>query len=232
MRITKDQYGDYYLCLPIEYKLQSDSQAKEFTENDLDGVISLDPGVRTFMTGYDVYNQSVFHFAPNAIKKIEKVVKRIDKLESTMSKSQNKRKMAIRMAIFRLRKRLKNLVKDMHCKIALFLCQNYKLILLPKFETQSMSLKKSRKIGKKSVRQMMTLSHYKFQQRVIHKSKQFKNCKVIIVNESYTSKTCGKCGNLNNNLGNNKTFNCLTCHTEIDRDINGSRNILIKNYCK
>lgn len=52
---------------------------------------------------------------------------------------------------------------------------------------------------------------------------------LYIVDESYTSKTCGRCGNLNNKLGGNKIYKCTNCNLVIDRDINGARNILLKH---
>jgi len=61
---------------------------------------------------------------------------------------------------------------------------------------------------------------------------QEKNIKLKIVNESYTSKTCGKCGEINQDLGASKNFKCEKCGLETDRDYNGSRNILIKNINK
>jgi len=42
-----------------------------------------------------------------------------------------------------------------------------------------------------TARQMNTWSHYQFKQILLHKSTMFTNCKVIIVNEAYTTKTCG-----------------------------------------
>ena len=51
---------------------------------------------------------------------------------------------------------------------------------------------------------------------------------VFFTDESLTSKACSNCGNMNDKLGKSKTFNCPTCYYEIDRDINGARNILIK----
>jgi transposase len=79
---------------------------------------------------------------------------------------------------------------------------------------------------------MLTLSHYSFQQRLLSKSEEYTNCKVHIVDESYTSKTCGKCGEINTTLGSSKLFICgnTSCRTELDRDCNGARNILIKNF--
>ena len=48
------------------------------------------------------------------------------------------------------------------------------------------------------------------------------------VAQAFTSKTCGKCGHLNNKLGGSRTFNCRACkHTE-DRDVHAARNILLR----
>ncbi len=73
------------------------------------------------------------------------------------------------------------------------------------------------------------MSHYLFRQRLISKAEEYKNCQVVIVGEQYTSKTCGLCGKLNEDLNGKKLFECPSCGLEIDRDNNGSRNILIKN---
>lgn len=73
------------------------------------------------------------------------------------------------------------------------------------------------------------LKHYKFQQRLIYKANCCSNVKVFLVDESYISKTCTNCGNLHQNLSSNDNFDCTTCKISIDRDVNGARNILIKN---
>ena len=49
------------------------------------------------------------------------------------------------------------------------------------------------------------------------------------MDEDYTSKTCGRCGDINKNLGGNKFFKCNACKLECGRDVNGARNILMKN---
>ncbi|MHC5832344.1 MAG: zinc ribbon domain-containing protein, partial [Nostoc sp.] len=51
---------------------------------------------------------------------------------------------------------------------------------------------------------------------------------VIDVNESYTSKTCTKCGYKHDKLGGSKTFKCPNCGHEHDRDWGGARNIMIR----
>jgi putative transposase len=46
--------------------------------------------------------------------------------------------------------------------------------------------------------------------------------------KSNTSKTCGKCGCVKEDLKGAKIFKCGECGTVIDRDINGARNIMIR----
>ena len=46
------------------------------------------------------------------------------------------------------------------------------------------------------------------------------------VNEAYTSKTCSNCGNYNNKLKEEIIYECKLI---IHRDMNGSRNIMIKS---
>ncbi|CAG8820724.1 12399_t:CDS:1, partial [Gigaspora margarita] len=48
----------------------------------------------------------------------------------------------------------------------------------------------------------------------------------------YTSKTCGFCGYVYRKLGGSKIFHCPECKTELDRDINGARNILLRYFTK
>lgn len=132
----------------------------------------------------------------------------------------------------KLRQKIKDLAKDLHYKVAKFLVMNYNEIMLPKFETSKMMTKKGgrRKINNKAARSMACWSHYKFRQRLLMKAEQTTWCKVRIVDEAYTSKTCGHCGNLKMNLGRAKVFRCEECKVVMDRDVNGARNIYLRNF--
>jgi len=79
---------------------------------------------------------------------------------------------------------------------------------------------------------MLTWSHYRFRQRLIHKAREYPGCRIMIIDEHYTSKTCGNCGTLHDKLGSNKSFQCPECHVEMDRDINAARNILLRFMTK
>ena len=71
------------------------------------------------------------------------------------------------------------------------------------------------------------LSHYKFRQHISLKSMEY-GCQLINVSEEYTSQCCGKCTKLSTSY-NYREKKCIHCNYKIDRDVNGSRNILIKN---
>ena len=92
-----------------------------------------------------------------------------------------------------------------------------------------MILKGKRKINSKTARNIITWSHFTFRQRLLHKIREYPNVKLKIVTEEFTSKTCGKCGTLNPNLGSNKEFICGSCNYKSDRDLNAARNIFIKS---
>ena len=106
------------------------------------------------------------------------------------------------------------------------MCQNFTSILLPVFETQNMVKRAKRKIRSKTARQMITWSHYQFQQRLITKAEEW-GVRVILCDESYTSRTCGACGLLRPKFSS-KTFKCPHCHSVLDRDVNAARNILLR----
>jgi len=75
---------------------------------------------------------------------------------------------------------------------------------------------------------MQTLSFYRFDEKLKSLCERRGN-NLYIVDESYTFKTCGRCGNLHNSLGGSKIYKCASCSLNIDIDINGARNILLKH---
>ena len=90
---------------------------------------------------------------------------------------------------------------------------------------------KRRAIGKRTVREMLRLKHFAFRQRLLHLAAAG-GVDVVVAGEEYTSKTCGHCGEVRHTLGGAKTFRCLAsgCGVVADRDVNGARNIYVKNH--
>jgi len=204
------------------------NQAKpQPTESSL--AIALDPGVRTFMTGFD--GQDVLEIGKYDIGRIYRRARHLDQVMSCIGQSKGKcfkrLRYRLRKGAAKIRIKIKNLVSELHKKTAKYLCDKYKVIFLPTFETKLMVKKGKRRLATKTARAMVTLSHYKFKQTLKHQAAKH-GCIVVDVTEEYTSKTCSKCGHIHKKLGGNKRFTCPSCGHKLDRDLNGAFNILLK----
>jgi putative transposase len=159
----------------------------------------------------------------------------MDKLQSAWKKKKGVKRKRTKTLWLRMIHKVKNKIKEIHRKLALWLCTNYKVILIPRFEVSNMVKRGARKINSMTSRNMLTWSHYGFRQLLKNKAELHPWVHVIETEEPYTSKTCGKCGVINNSLGGNKTFTCKSCGFKADRDINGARNIMLRYlslYCE
>lgn len=157
--------------------------------------------------------------------RIQRLCHHLDDLISRTSKATGKHKQKMRKAQARMRKKISNLVKEAHFQVAHFLVKNFDVILLPTFHSKSMSCKGKRKIGRKSVRAMLTWSHFKFKQRLKNKALEYAKT-VIDVCEAYTSKTVSWTGEIKN-VGGSRVIE--SDGITLDRDLNGARNIFIRS---
>ncbi len=89
-----------------------------------------------------------------------------------------------------------------------------------------MAKKGRRRIRSKSVRQMLTLSHYQFKQFLKHKAEEMGKV-VIDVNEAYTSKTVSWTGEMVK-IGGSKIIKSPSTGESMDRDLNGARGIFLR----
>ena len=132
----------------------------------------------------------------------------------------------MRWAQARLRQRIINLVDELHWQTARWLTGNYKVILLPTFETQDMTRRAGRRIRSKTARMMLSFRHYEFKQRLRWKAWQ-RGALVIEVNEAYTSKTLSWDGSIKSNLGGASVIRDESGFG-MDRDVNGARGIFLR----
>ena len=215
--IVYNKNGKSWLHLTSDYK-------KDELNPENQGICSLDPGIRTFQTIYSP-NGHVYKIGSSDVSRLMRLCYHLDKLQSKYNKA--KKKKHYKRALYKARRRIRNIVDELHCKSINFLIKNFRYIIIPNTNLKSMTLKKNRKLNNKTVRNLLTLSHYRFRERLIMKSKIINGLKIIVLGEEYTSKTCGKCGELNE-IGSKKDWKCNKCKVHIDRDINGARNIMIK----
>ena len=218
--------GEYYLCVPYAYGVDNQDPVPQQNLR----VCSLDPGVRTFQTVFDATEGCAYEVAPGDMRRIVRLCVCLDKLCSKRDKAtQAKKRYSYKRAARRLISKIQNLVNEVHRQLAKHLASHYDLILIPKFEVSQMIKKANRKLASKTVRQMTGWAHYRFRQRLLFKCRQYRT-KVAVVDEAWTSKTCSECGSLHHKLGSNKVFSCPQCKATMDRDVNGAKNIFLKNH--
>ena len=124
-RLKRTRHNKYYLIVPM---VGEEITRKEGREK----FIFSDPGVRTFLTGYDS-GQNVVEIGKNAVVRIEKLKHRRRKLQSKLAKlKRQKKRQNHRKALHRLDEKISRIVKDMHKKSALFLCNSYDNVFIPK----------------------------------------------------------------------------------------------------
>ena len=103
--------------------------------------------------------------------------------------------------------------------------KTYKIIVLGKLSTKAIVQGSTLSSLLKNI--ALKMGFFKFMERLSYKAKS-RGVKVILTEESLTSKTCTSCGHIDDNLGKAKIFSCPSCSYKLDRDLNGARNILIK----
>jgi len=211
---------DYYIIVPIEVNKK--------TKRDKDIIISVDPNVVDIHTNYDPFNKVSYEIGKGFSNTIFELLKKLDWLISKRElEKNNKKKKNLNDIILKLRRKIQNIQTDTHYKIANFYCDNYDSVIIPQFGSKEMVKKQNRVINSKVVRKMNTISHGKLLQKLKTKAEE-KNTKVNLQEESYTTKTCGKCNFLQDDINSKRKWTCSKCNFTHDRDINAARNILRK----
>ena len=203
----------YTLLVPTTVAKDAEWKAKRF--------ISLDPGLRTFMTG--VSENEEIKIGTDARDKIVPYINRLHKL-STIFPTENRKKKTLRKMYNR---KLLNIVDDLHWKTINYLTKVYDTILVGDLSVKGIVSNDTSILGYINKDLAHRLAFSTFRTRLQSKC-ETRGCKYAIVDEHYTSKTCSYCGNYKADLGGNEIYHCHNCHRTIDRDINGARNILFR----
>jgi putative transposase len=211
------KHGRLYCSQPnlVEYKVS----------NKKDKVIALDPGIRNFITGFDGHYGYQFTNSKD-LEKIAKIQAYRAKLHKNLRGKSLRHKQKIKSKMARLNKKIFNLTKDLHRKVASWMSKNYRIVFVPSYRVKKIySKNKSNKTNRKN---QLNWAWFRFRQTLEYHCA--KNGSVVVeVSEAYTSKTCSKCGHVHQKLGSNKVFKCPHCNHLLDRDLNGAINIFLNS---
>lgn len=165
---------EFFLLTPIYEKIKTIDDRKEAT--------SIDPGEKIPFTFYSP--SECGKIAEDVRKPILKIQQKIRKHQSALNRNKNKKdkkvrnKTKLKNKIRNNYRKIKNIVKELHNQSAIFLCKNYKRIIIPKFETQKM-LKNDKKGMKARIKEN--------NQKIINEANNKEEMKVNL--KSYKRKT-------------------------------------------
>lgn len=184
-----------------------------------DSFISLDPGVNPILTG--VTSTNSYFFGKDDCYEIQRKLNKLDYYSTPDNKVKHRNK-----KIENLRRKLRNKIDDLHWKTIHYLTTNFNKILIGDLSVKSIVKKNCNKMMKRTLHQFQL---YIFKERLQYKCKE-RGVEYREVNEYRTSKTCSCCGNIKENLGGNKIYECEKCKVVLQRDINGARNIYYASF--
>ena len=205
--------GRWFLIIPQKRRVK-------VPENQRLPFVAIDPGVRTFASFYSPWMTGCF--GAEDFGRIHRLCKYLDDLISRTSKAKSKRKGSMRKAQQRMRWKIKDLINDLHKKVASFLVTRFNVILLPTFETSQMVST----LRSKTARAMLSWAHHRFKVFLKAKAREY-SALVMDVCEAYTSKSCSFCGTVHN-IGSKKVMSCKKCFVQVDRDLNGARGVMLR----
>lgn len=224
--------GRWFLCV----KRHIETAARE--TQAMPSVVALDPGVRTFLTSYSE-TESIKYGDNFSVERLLPLLHKKDRILSERQRLIAKRSDKqwwldqIRNVCRRLNtvsNRVDDLVQDLHRRTAYDLVTKYDVILLPRFESKRMTAKtKDRKIRKRTVREMLNLSFFKFEQHLKWMCKKYGKT-FVSTTEEYTSKTRSWDGVVHPRLGSAKSIS--DGKIVVDRDQNGARGIFLKTLTR
>ena len=185
-------------------------------EAKLDKSIGIDFGLKNFIT---LSNGEKIN-SPEYLKKSLRKLRRLNKSHSR-KKTNSKNREKARVKLAKCYEKIANQRKYFNDCLSKRLLDNYDFIFIEDLNIQGMQKLWGRKVSDIAWHQFTTMLNYKAidQGKFIFKIDRFYP----------SSKLCNHCGYKNEALSlNDRKWICPVCHSELDRDINASKNILKK----
>ena len=196
--------NNWFKIISYNYKINNCKKSK---------ICSIDIGCKNFITLYGLDGNCY---------KIKSDYLRIDKI------LQNKT-----ISYIEKDNKISELINELHILSANFICQEYDIIYVGLVNNKGNINSKLMKSIEDNL--LKIVSHKEFLDILQYYAGMY-NKTLKIVEESHTSVQCGVCGEKNkftriyhSDDSERRKYSCVYCNSEFCRDLNASRNILIKN---
>ena len=206
--ITKNILNRYYISVLCEVEIQKLSK--------LDTKIGIDLGIKEFC----VTSNNEFASNPRHLRKLEKKLKKAQRILSHRVKKSNRR-FKQQKKVFRIHQKISNQRLDFLHKLSTKLINENQVICLEDLSVKNMV--KNHKLAKS----ISDVSWSKFVELLEYKCDWYGRELIQIDKFFPSSKTCSSCGNIKTDLTlKDREYVCSCCELVIDRDYNAALNIL------
>lgn len=188
---------------------------------------SIDLGIRTLGTVH-IHNVSSNETSIIEYKHRDDLLKKynnkLDILKSRQGREKKKRKRKRKRHFLKLEKKKKDVVDLTHWLFINDLLSRTDIIYLG--DIKSHDIVRGGK-NKRLNRAFNDLKFYQLKTRLLYKAGLLGKL-VDLTPEPYTTKTCSRCGAINNNVGSKEVFACPCCNLVTGRDFNAAKNMKMK----
>lgn len=207
---VKYEAGKYYVSLRIEYE-ETTKAVQDFQR-----LIGLDYSLKSLYVDNE-YNKADYPmYYKESLKKLAKEQKKLSR-----RKRGSNRYNIQKLVVSKIHQKIKNQRKDFLHKASRYLVNNYEVICMEDLDLKEM---KKTKHFRKSI---TDTSFGTFTRYLEYKTKDEGKTLVKIPKYYPSTKTCSKCGKINEIELSQRTYEC-SCGANLDRDHNAAKNIARK----
>ncbi len=212
--LSKNPNGSYYIAITTGKEIE--------TRQELKTQVGIDLGIKDFaiLSNGKVYqNQKSLRKQESKLKFLQQRLSR--KVKGTINRSKARKKVSA------LHQKIRNSRLDYIHKVSNEITNENQVICLENLAVANMM--KNHKLAKS----IADVSWHEFKRQLEYKCK-WKGRELIIIDRFFpSSKTCNSCGFVNSDLTlKDRNWKCPSCDTDLDRDLNASKNILMQGILK
>jgi len=218
LTVKRNHKGELFIIFSVKQEI------KPIVGFETGKMAGFDFGLGTFLVDSEGKTFNSPQYLRNSFLELQKRSRKL----SRKKRGSKKRKQA-KMQLISLHEKIVNQRNDWQWKMVLDIVRSYDTICLETLSFKSMQTNENKTAWENKARSRKTLdlSPYSFYEKLKYKAEEYGKQIVFIDKWFPSTKTCSKCGFINNELQEkDRSWVCPDCWETHDRDHNAAKNIL------